>query len=203
MKPKPYDKEHLKQVLHQNELTDELGVIRDWAKAHIEIVLIGALVLAAAAFGTYTFIKGRNQKALDAAMLLNQAQSAFEQAGSQAPAQAAAGYAQARAKYEALADSYEGSVQGKAARLGVANADLALGKGADAEREYAALDGHEAADGIAALAGLGRARALELEGKSADALGAYADVLRNYPGSVVENDAKAAQARLGGAAPKP
>ncbi|HTA16614.1 MAG TPA: tetratricopeptide repeat protein [bacterium] len=194
--PHPYDRRHLKQVLHKNEMTDGLVEAVDWAKAHLEAVLIGVLVLAAAVFGAIFFVNGRKAKSLDASMLLNEAQSAFQQAGAAPPSQAASAFGQAYSKYQAITVSYAGTVQAKVAQLGLANADLGLGKGADAEREYAALDSHDPLDSIAALAGLGRARALELEGKPADALTAYGDALRNYPDSVVADEARAAQQRL-------
>lgn len=202
--PHPYDRKHLKEVLHKNELADNLVEARDWAKAHLEAVLIGALVLAAAVFGVVFFVNSQKTKALDASRLLNEAQSVFQQAGSLPAAQMAQGYTQAYAKYQALAGSYEGTPQALAAQLGMANADLALGKGAEAEKEYSALDSRDPKSVVAALAALGRARALELENKPADAAKAYADAARNYPGSAVEAEAKAAQDRLApAAAPAP
>jgi hypothetical protein len=194
--PHPYDRRHLKEVLHKNEMTDSLVEALQWAQAHLEVVLITVLLLAAAGFGTVFFLNGRKQKSMDASMLLNEAQNAFEQADAAPPAQASAAFGQAYAKYEAIVVSYQGTEQAKAAQLGIANADLAMGKGAQAEGEYAALDTHAPADSIAALAGLGRARALEVEGKPAAALAAYADALSNYPDSAVADECLAAQKRL-------
>jgi len=201
--PHPYDRQHLKEVLHKNDLVDEMVMLRNWAKAHLEIVLIGVLVVAAGVYGAYFLVNDHKQKGLNASMLLNEAQGLFQQAGSQPAAQALGIYTQAYAKYQAIASTYEGSSQAKAAQLGMANAELGLGKGADAQQAYAVLDSHDATDPIAALAGLGRARALELQGKASDAASAYAAVLTNYPGSAVEGEAQASEKRLGKAAPKP
>ncbi|HTB23215.1 MAG TPA: tetratricopeptide repeat protein [bacterium] len=194
--PHPYDRKHLKEVLHKNEMTDYVVEGLQWAQAHLEVVLITVLLLAAAVFGAVFFINGRKQKSLDASMLLNEAQNAFEQAAAAPPAQATAAFGQAYAKYQAIIESYQGTGQAKAAQLGLANADLAMGKGAQAEDEYAALDSRAAGDSIAALAGLGKARALEVEGKPADALKAYADALNNYPDSAVDDECLAAEKRL-------
>ena len=195
--PHPYDRRHLKEVLHKNELTDTLYEARDWAKTHLEAVLIGALVLAAAVFGVVFFINGQKDKSLQASLLLTEAQGVFQQSGSLPAAQASQGFTQAFTKFQAISSTYEGTPQAKAAQLGMANADLALGKAADAEREYAALDSRDATNPISALAALGRARALEFQGKAADALKAYGDVLSAYAGTAVAGQAKDAQDRLG------
>ncbi|MGH7441698.1 MAG: hypothetical protein ACREKE_03375, partial [bacterium] len=94
-KPHPIDRRHLKEVLHRNELTDELQDLRDWSQAHLEIVLVVALLIAALIFGVYFFLNGRKQRALDASMLLTQAQESFEQAASVPVSQSAQAYQQA------------------------------------------------------------------------------------------------------------
>lgn len=194
--PHPYDRRHLKQVLHKNEMADKLIELRDWAMTHLEAVLIGALVLAAAVFGVVFFINGQKQKDQEASRLLNEAQDLFQQAGSLDPVSATQAYGQAYSKYQALVGSYGGSEQAQAARLGMANSDLAAGKVQDAEREYAALDVHDPKSAISALAALGTARALEFAGKASEAQKAYADALKNYPGSAIEPEAKAALERI-------
>lgn len=191
----PYDRQHLKQVLHRNEVTDSLFQARDWAKGHLEAVLIGALVVAALIFGTHFFLEGRSKTALEASKALAEAQRVFQQAQSQPVADAPAAFAQAYAKYQAVVSGYEGTAEAQAARLGQANSLLAEGKAADAEKEFAALDSRDAKDVIAALAALGRARALEAQGKP-EALKAYEDVLAAYPDSAAVTEATAAAARL-------
>lgn len=195
--PHPYDRRHLKEVLHRNELGDQILAARGWAQAHLELVLIGVLLVAAMVFGGYYFIQGRQQRSLDASLLLSQAQSAFQQAAGGPADQAQGAYAHAYAKYQAIVGSYEGSIEAKSAELGMANADLAMGKVADAQREYAELDSGQASDPLAALAGYGKAKALELEGKVADARAAYEAALAAYPGSVIDGEARAAVSRLG------
>lgn len=192
----PYDHQHLKQVLHRNDAEAFIENARDWAKAHLEAVLIGAVVLAAAIFGVVFFVNGRHQKALDAAKALNEAQGLFQQAGSLTGPQAVQAFNQAYAKYQSVAGSYEGTPQALAARLGQANALLAQGKAADAEREYAGLDSRKPADAIGALAGFGRARALELQGKAPEAAAAYSQAAQAYPDSAVAGAATAAAQRL-------
>jgi predicted negative regulator of RcsB-dependent stress response len=198
----PYDRQHLKQVLHRNEVTDYLQQARDWAKGHLEAVLIGFLVLAALIFGTQFFLQGRSKAALEASKALAEAQRVFQQAQSAPVAEAPAAFAQAYAKYQAVVSGYEGTAEAQAARLGQANSLLAQGKAADAEKEFAALDSHDAKDTIAALAALGRARALEAQGKP-EALKAYEDLLASYPDSAAVAEATAAAARLKSPAKKP
>lgn len=194
--PHPYDRKHLKQVLHKNEFADEIFVVRDWAMHHLEAVLIGALVLAAGVFGVIFFINSQKQKDLDASKTLNEAQDLFQQANSMVPPDSLQAYGQAYAKYQAVVSGFDGSVQAQAARLGMANADLAAGKAQDADREYEALNVHDVTSPISALAALGAAKALELEGKPSDAQTAYASALKDYPGSVIESEAKAGLDRI-------
>jgi TolA-binding protein len=191
----PYDRQKLKEVLHRDDLTETLLKARDWAKSHLEAVLIGALVLAALIFGTQFFLQGQRQKDLEASKLLGEAQRIFQQAQGVPAADAPGAFAQAYAKYQAVVSGYEGSAQAQAARLGQANSLLAQGKAADAEREYLALDSRKPADAIGALAALGRARSLEAQGKP-EALKAYEDALAAYPESPAAGEAQAALARL-------
>lgn len=192
----PLDRQKLKQVLHRDDLTETLLQARDWAKAHLEAVLIGVLVLAALIFGTQFFLQGQRQKALEASKLLGEAQRLFQQAQTLPAADAAQGFNQAYAKYQAVASTYDGMAQAGAARLGMANALLAQGKAADAEREYQALDSRDAGDPLAALAALGKARALEAQGKAPEALAAYEALPAAYPASAVLGEAEKALARL-------
>ena len=194
----PLDRRHLKEVLHQNEVSDTLVDLRDWAKSHLEAVLIGVLVLAALAFGTQFFLQGPHQKALESSKLLAEAQRIFQQSQGMEPAQAAQGFNQAYAKYQAVVSGYEGSPQADAARLGMANALLAQGKATEAERDYAALDSHDAKSTIAALAGLGRARSLEAQGKTPEAIAAYKQALSSYPDGPAAVGAQTALTRLNG-----
>src|SRR5262249_26271053 len=94
---------------------------RDWAKGHLEAVLIGVLVAAALVFGTKFFLQGQRQKALEASKSLAEAQRVFQQAASASAAEAPGAYAQAYAKYQAVVSGYEGTPQAQAARLGQAN----------------------------------------------------------------------------------
>jgi tetratricopeptide (TPR) repeat protein len=199
----PYDSQHLKQVLHQNDLEIWAAKAREWTKSHLEAVLIGVVLLVAAAYGAYAFSTGQAKKAVDAAKALNEAQAMFQQAGSLSGPQAQQAFNQAYAKYQGVVSGFDGTPQAQAARLGQANALLAQGKAADAEREYAALDSRKA-DPIAALAGFGRARALELQGKAKDAADAYQQAGTAYPDSAISAAAMAAAQRLGTpiAAPK-
>lgn len=189
----PLDRRHLKDVLHRNEMIEGLEAARDWAKSHLEAVLIGALVLAAAVFGTYFFIDGQRQKAIEASKLLAEAQGIFLQAQTLPADQAAQAYNQAYAKYQALLSGYEGSEQAPAAHLGLANALLAEGKFQDAEREYASLDSRKAGDLIGALAARGRVRCLQAQGKGDDAKALEAQAAAAYPGApgLAAPDAKA------------
>jgi predicted negative regulator of RcsB-dependent stress response len=193
----PYDRRHLKEVLHRDDMMESLLAARDWAKAHLEAVLIGTLVAAAAVFGAVFFVNGQKQKDLEASKLLAEAQMMFQQSGSMPGEQSAQGYGQAYAKYQAVASTYEGSAQAGAARLGMANAQLAQGKAAEAEREYAALDSRDKEDPIAALAAFGKARALEAQGKLPDAQKAYAAAAEAYPASAIAGEAQTAAGRLG------
>jgi TolA-binding protein len=177
----PLDRRHLKEVLHRNEMSDTLLDARDWAKSHLEAVLIGALVLAALVFGTQFFLQGQRQKALEASKALGNAQRTFQQAANLSGAEAAQGYTQAYAAYQAVISTYDGTPQAKAAHLGLANSLLAQGKPQDAEREFAALDNGDAKDPVAGLAAVGRARCLELQGKAAEAQKAYEAALATYP----------------------
>ena len=121
----PYDRKHLKEVLHRDDLTETLVRARDWARGHLEAVLIGALVLAALVFGTQFFLQGQRAKALEASKLLGEAQRLFQQAQSLPAAEAPGAFAQAYAKYQAVVAGYEGSAEAQAARLGQANSLLA------------------------------------------------------------------------------
>lgn len=191
----PYDSRHLKQVLHRNEMEEFIAGAKAWMQSHLEAVLIGAVVLAAAAFGVVFFVKGQREKALDASKALNEAQSLFQQAGTLVGPEAATAYNQAYAKYQGVASAYDGLPQAQAARLGQANALLAQGKAADAERDYAALDSRHD-NPIAALAAYGRARALEMQGQSTAAAQAYLAAAQAYPDSAVVGAALAAARRL-------
>lgn len=192
----PLDRQKLKEVLHRDDLSETLLRARDWAKGHLEAVLIGVLVLAALIFGTQFFIQGQRQKSLEASKLLGEAQRIFQQAQGLGAADAAQGYNQAYAKYQAVISGFEGAPQVGPARLGAANALLAQGKAAEAEREYAALDSRDAGDPVGALAALGRARSLEALGKPAEALAAYESALGAYAGALIQAEAEAAVARL-------
>jgi len=192
----PYDRRHLKEVLHRDDMMESLLAARDWAKAHLEAVLIGTLVVAAGIFGAIVFVNSQKKNALDASKLLGEAQQIFQQSGSLPAAQAAGAYSQAYAKYQAVASTYDSTPQAQAARLGMANSLLAQDKAADAEREYAALDSRDAKDPIAALAAYGKARSLEAQGKSSDAQQAYAAAAAAYPQSAVVADALVSAERL-------
>lgn len=194
--PHPYDHRHLKQVLHKNELVDSLVNARDWARTHLETVLIGVLLLSAAVFGVLFFLNSQKETALKAATLLSEAQGVFQQAGTLSPSEAAQGYSQAFAKFQAVASSYEGSMQAPAAQLGMADCDLAMGKGAEAERAFDALDTRDPKNLIASLASLGKAQAIEAQGRQADAQKAYADTLKTYAGCAVSGAAQAALDRI-------
>jgi TolA-binding protein len=183
----PLDRQQLKQVLHRNEAIDGLQDALDWAKSHLEAVIIGALVLAAAGFGGVFIVKGQQQKALEASKLLAEAQMILQQAQSAGGGPAALeGYNQAYAKYQAVVSGYDGSDQAPAARLGMANALLGQGKAAEAEREYSALDSRKAGDVIGALAALGRSRSLEVQGKAAEAAKLLEEARAAYPNSVLD-----------------
>ena len=196
MKQTPHiDRQHVKQMLHRDELSDSLLKARDWVRSHLETVVIGALVLAAAIFGVVFFVNGQKQKDLEASKLLNEAHQIFLQSGQVAPEQAAAAYGQAYAKFQAVATTYDGSEQAQDARLGMANAQYAMGKFADAEREYSLLDSGKKGDAIGALAAYGKARALEAEAKAADAKNAYKAAAERYPGSAIQALAEAAAKR--------
>jgi tetratricopeptide (TPR) repeat protein len=199
-KQHPYDHRHLKQVLHRNEMLSGLEEAQAWIQGHLEAVLIGVVVLAAAGFGGWFYVQGQQQKDLDASKALNEAQSVFQQSGSAPAAEAAQDFAQAYAKYQAVVSGYDGTPQAKAAKLGLANTLLAEGKAPDAEKAYAGLDSRDASDPLAALAGYGRARSLELQGKAQDAAKAYQDAATAYPDSAVAPLAVSAAARLLGPA---
>jgi tetratricopeptide (TPR) repeat protein len=197
-KQHPYDHRHLKQVLHRNEMLSGLEEAQAWIQGHLEAVLIGAVVLAAAGFGAWFFVQGQQKKDLDASTALNEAQSVFQQAGGAPASEAAQDFAQAYAKYQAVVSGYDGTPQAKAAKLGLANSLLAEGKAPDAEKAFAEMDSRDASDPLAALAGYGRARSLEMEGKAPDALKAYQDAAAAYPDSAVAPLAVSAAARLQG-----
>lgn len=192
----PLDRRHLKEVLHRNEVTESLYDLRDWAKSHLEAVLIGALVLAAAVFGTQFLLQSQRQKALDASKSLANAQRAFQQASGAEADQAAQAYSQAYAAYQGVASTYEGTEEAKAARLGMANSLLAQGKPEDAAREFAALESGDAKDPIAALAAVGKARCLDLQGKAAEAVQAYQAALAAYPNGPAAGEAQKRLAEL-------
>ncbi len=201
--PHPYDRRELKQVLHRNELSEEMVSLWEWAQAHVEFVFIGALLVAALAFGVRFWVNARRQKELAASLLLARAQETFAQASEASPTDAPALYAQAYLKYQALVDGYPGSLEERNAKLGMANADLAQGKAPAAQSLYLALDDSKPGDPISALAALGVARCLEAEGKAADARRAYSAVLASYPQSAVAAEAEAGEKRLASAAGAP
>jgi predicted negative regulator of RcsB-dependent stress response len=204
LKNQPHiDRQHVKQLLHQDPMTEWLLKARDWTRSHLETVVIGVLVLAAAVFGVVFFINGQTQKDQEASKLLAEAHQVFEQ-GSQAPAdQSAAVYGQAYAKFQAVSSAYDGSAQAMDAKLGMANAQFALAKYPEAQQEYSALDSGKASDTIGALAAFGKARALEAQGKGAEALAAYNDAASRYPAGPAAAMATDAAKRLsaGGTAP--
>lgn len=187
---KPLDRRHLKEVLHRNEMSEWFFQARDWVKGHLETVLISALVAAAAIFGTRFLIQGQRQKALEASKALAAAQRTFQQAVGADASEAGQAFAQAYAAYQGVASTYEGMVEAKVARLGMAHSLLAQGKFEEALRDYTALDSGDATDPVAELAALGKARALEAQGKTAEALQAYQAVLRAYPGGAGEREAQ-------------
>jgi TolA-binding protein len=176
-----FDRQHVKALLHQDPLTDSLLRARDWVRGHLETVVIVVLVVAALVFGVIFFVNGQAQKDLEASKLLNEAHGIFQQAGQAPEAQVASAYGQAYAKFQAVSTAYEGTPQAQDARLGMANAQFAMGKFAEAQQEYGLLDSGDAKDAIAALAAFGRARALEAQGKVGEALSAYQMVLKTYP----------------------
>jgi predicted negative regulator of RcsB-dependent stress response len=175
------DRQHVKELLHQDPLTEGLLKTRDWVRSHLETVVIGVLVAAAAVFGIVFFINGQTQKDQEASKLLAEAHQVFQQAG-QAPAdQSAAAFGQAYAKFQAVSSAYDGSSQAQDAKLGMANTQFALGKYAQAQQEFAALDSGKAGDPIAAMAAYGLARSLEAQGKGAEAVSAYQSAASRYP----------------------
>jgi len=197
LKNQPHmDRQHIKKILHDEDLAHWLLQGRDWVRSHLESVVIGALVLAALVFGAVFFFNSQAQKDIKANQDLSEAHQVFAQAGTVDAAQVPAAYGQAYAKFQNVASTYEGSVQAQDAKLGMANAQYAMGKAADAEREYGALDSGDVKDPIAALAAFGRARSLELEGKPADALAAYQAAMSRYPDSPALTQALAAVKRL-------
>jgi len=201
--PHPLDRHKLKEVLHKNEMMDSLYEARDWAKEHLEAVLIGVLVIAAAIFGTVFFLNSHKQKQLEASRSLEEAQDYFRQGETATPDRAAQNFNLAYQKYQGVVANYGGTPQGHAAALGVANAELALGRGEDAQKAFAALDSKDPKDAVAVLAALGEGRAFEALGRYSDARAAYAAAAKNYPGSVAETVNKAAQERLNGLADAP
>jgi predicted negative regulator of RcsB-dependent stress response len=197
------DRQHVKELLHQDPLTEGLLKTRDWVRSHLESVVIGVLVAAAAVFGVVFFINGQAQKDQEASKLLNEAHQVFQQA-SQAPAeQSAAALGQAYAKFQAVSSAYDGTVQALDARLGMANADFAMGKYPQAQQEYGALDSGKASDPIAAMAAYGAARCLEAQGKAAEALTAYQGGASRYPAGPAKGLEEQAAKRLGAAPAAP
>ena len=198
MKNQPHiDRRHVKEMLQKDELSEWLMHGRDWVLSHLETVVIGVLVVAAVIFGVVFFINGQAQKDLDASKLLNEAHQIFQQAANVPAEQTQAAFGQAYAKFQAVASTYEGTPQALDAHLGMANAQFAMAKYADAEREYGALDSGDAKDPIAALAAFGKGRALEAEGKAADALTVYQAVVTHYPAGPTKALAEVAAKRLG------
>ncbi len=196
MKQTPHiDRQHVKQMIHRDEFTEGLLKARDWIRGHLETVVIGVLVAAALVFGIVFFINGQKQKDLEASKLLNEAHQVFLQSGQVAPEQAAAAYGQAYAKFQAVASTYDGTPQAQDAKLGMANAQYAMGKFDDAARTYGELDSGKNGDAIGALAAFGKARSLEALGKAADAKNAYLAAANRYPGSPIQAQAEAAAKR--------
>jgi tetratricopeptide (TPR) repeat protein len=191
-----FDRQHVKALLHQDPLTDSLLRARDWVRGHLETVVIGVLVAAALVFGVVFFINGQKQKDMEASKLLGEAHQVFQQAG-QAPAeQVAAAYGQAYAKFQAVSTAYDGTPQAQDAKLGMANAQFAMGKFVEAQQEYGNLDNGDPKDAIAALASFGRARALEAQSKIGEALSAYQVLLKTYPAGPANAQAQAAIKRI-------
>jgi predicted negative regulator of RcsB-dependent stress response len=197
LKNQPHmDRQHIKKILHDDDLSQWLLKARDWVRSHLETVVIGLLVISAVIFAVVFFFNGQKKKDLEASTQLSEAHQFFNQAGQVDPAQTVAAYSQAYAKFQAVATAYDGTVQASDAKLGMANAQFAMGKWADAEREYGALDSGDAKDPLAALAAFGRARSLEAQGKAADALTAYLAVSSHYPKGPATGLAEAAAKRL-------
>jgi TolA-binding protein len=192
MKPQhPINQRQVKELLHRDELSDWIMNAGTWVKNHLETVVIGALVAAVAVFGIVFFINGQKQKDLEASKLLAEAHQIFQQSGNVPAAQQAGAYSQAYAKFQAVVGAYEGTPQAQDAKLGMANAQFAQGKYAEAEREYAVLDSGDAQDTIGALAAYGKARALEAQGKAVDAQKAYQDAASRYPNGPAQGLVKA------------
>jgi hypothetical protein len=191
-----FDRQHVKALLHQDPLIDGLLRAREWVRGHLETVVIGVLVAAALVFGVVFFVNGQKQKDLEASKLLNEAHMIFQQAGQAPAAQTAAAFGQAYAKFQAVSTAYDGTPQALDAKLGMANAQFAMGKFAEAQQEYGALDSGKAQDSIAALAAFGRARALEAQGKVGEALSAYQMLLKAYPGGPANAQAEEAVKRI-------
>lgn len=194
-----FERREIKELIHRNEMEEFLLKARDWVKGNLETVAIGALALAAAVFGAWFWWNGLQRKDLEASRLLAEAQGVLEQSF-QAPAEQAAGaYAQAYAKYQAVAAAYPGTVQAAAAALGMAQSLFGQGKLDEAVREFGALDSGKASDPLAALAALGKARALEAQGKAAEALAAFQAAASRYDSGVAKAEAESAAVRLSAA----
>lgn len=193
---RPYDRAHLKEVLHSNEALDALLRARAWVLSHVELVLAAVLLLAASGAGGYFVLHGRAQKAREASRLLTEAQDSLLRARALPAAQAGQALRGAQERFRQLATSYQGTPQARPALLGLAASELALGQGAQAEAEYAKLDSGRKSDALGALGALGRAKALEAQGKVEEALAAYARVPEVYPGSAAEAEAREAREAL-------
>lgn len=161
--------EEVKEVLHRDELGLAMEKGAAWVRSHVENVVIGAVVLAAAVFGLRYYLSSREERALEAAKLLAEAEQLYQRAGSLDAAAAPSAFTQAYAKYQGVAQSYEGTPQAFAGRLGMANALFSQGKFDEALREYQALAADKGAGSIAAIAGAGAAACEKAKGQSAAA----------------------------------
>jgi outer membrane protein assembly factor BamD (BamD/ComL family) len=171
--------QELRAAIKRNELEEGMNEAGAWIKAHLENVLIAAILLVVLAVLVPYWLSSRQEQNTQSAAQLRAAQMDYQRALSTGQAE---GLRQARSKYQAVATSFAGSPAAAQASLGACQADLALGEYDQAMANFQGFlaefgENHE----LAPLAVAGMGQVLEAKGEYAQAAERYLSIEGRQP----------------------
>ncbi|MES2202555.1 MAG: tetratricopeptide repeat protein [candidate division FCPU426 bacterium] len=170
----------IEQAIKRDEFRDFLEGAGHWARNHVESVVIGAVLIAALAFGGVYYLKTRNESAGKASMQLASAENQFQRSLSGGPN--AANYASAAgAAFQSIKSEFDASPAGIQAELGLANVAFESGKIDEARQSYEAFVRAHSDSLLAPFAFAASAACLEALNKPSEAAEIYMSLPAKYP----------------------
>jgi tetratricopeptide (TPR) repeat protein len=172
----------MRRAIERNEISEYFHQSTEWLKAHLENVIIGAVVAIVAVFIARFYFSNRAERLVKASMLAADAARVYEQALSRGVAKDGKdSLNQAQSKYKEVVDGYPGSPAEPEAVLGLANCDFAAEKYAQAQAAFTAFLTKYPQHPLAPLALASQGYCLEALGKNLDAGESFAAVAARYP----------------------